>query len=103
MGRPRKSLEEHLANGTAFPSRIKALNTSGNRFSIIKEKLDETEKIIKEMPVKGNAKELIIYSNLYHKLLSILEVSLPEEKKPDESTIIGKLIKRKAESKNNET
>jgi hypothetical protein len=95
MGRPRKSIEEHIKNGTAFPSRIKALDTTGERFAIIKKKLDETEKIINELPVKENARELIQYANLYHKLLSIIEVSLPEERKEEDGSMAGRLIKRK--------
>jgi hypothetical protein len=95
MSRPRKSIEEHIKNGTAFPSRIKALDTRGDRFIIIKNKLDETEKIINELPVKDNAGELIKYANLYHKLLSILEVSLPEGSPEGDGSITSKLIKRK--------
>jgi hypothetical protein len=95
MGRPRKNIKEHELNGTAFPSRIKKIKeTKDDRFSIIRNKLLETEKIISDLPIKDNAKILIEYVNLYKKLIEILETDLPAEKNNNETDIIDKILNK---------
>jgi hypothetical protein len=95
MGRPKKSIEEHKLNGTAYPSRIKKIkDTENDRFKIIRSKLIETEKIISDLPIKDNAKILIEYVNLYKKLIEILETDLPPEKNNQEKDIIDKILNK---------
>jgi hypothetical protein len=85
MARPRKSTEEKKRQGTYRKDRDpskKKIDVSGNKYKVIKTKLKEVETLIEKTPVDGNEKKLIDLSNLYQKLINILQT--PDlEKKPE--------------------
>jgi hypothetical protein len=85
VARPRKSNEEKKRQGTYRQDRDpskKKIDISSDKYEVIKTKLKEVESLIKETPISGNEKKLIDLSNLYQKLIQILQT--PDlEKKPE--------------------
>jgi hypothetical protein len=99
----KQSVEEHEINGTDQPSRLRGRKkmVKNNRYDIILKKLKETEGIINKLPVnQENVKDLIAFSNLYKKLIDILETPSLDDKPPgggkgNNASITAKLINRK--------
>jgi hypothetical protein len=100
MSRPKKLTTEKVLDNTYRKDRDSTYkidkNKNSSKYEVIKEKLLEVEKLIKETPVKGNEKLLIGYASLYQKLINILEAPSIESRQPKESgTIMDQLIKKK--------
>jgi hypothetical protein len=83
MARPRKSSEEKKQQGTYRKDRDaskKKVDVTDEKYEVIRIKLKEVEGLIKETPVAGNEKKLIEMSNLYQKLVNILQTPSLERK-----------------------
>jgi hypothetical protein len=83
MARPRKNSEEKKQQGTYRKDRDpakKKIDVTSEKYEVIKIKVKEVEDLIKTTPVDGNEKKLIDLSNLYQKLVNILQTPALEEK-----------------------
>jgi hypothetical protein len=84
MGRPRKSSTEKKRQGTYREDRDPAKKTvvkDGDKYEVIRKKLQEVENLIRDTPIDGNERKLINLSNLYQKLIDVLQVPTLEGKK----------------------
>jgi hypothetical protein len=100
MARPKKPTAEKILEGTYRQDRDSEIkigkNKNTDKYETIKLKLQDVENIIKETPVKNNAKILVDYCNLYQKLIHILEApSLENDGVKKEETVIDQLINKK--------
>jgi hypothetical protein len=91
MGRPKKNTEQKKQQMTYRGDRDPALKENSSlddeMLTIIKTKLVEAKEVIKNSCFKKETKEIILYATAYKKLVDILNLYVPGNKKEEKSLV----------------